>query len=86
MFDCSGLTCSELAEKLANARASYEQLVLGGAVRVVVDQNGERVEFTAASAPRLSLYIQTLLSQMRLMQCPCVGPASQPQRAFKFIF
>lgn len=86
MFDCSGLTCDELAAKLANALAGYEQLVMGGAVRVVVDQNGERVEFTAASAPRMLQYIQTIQSQMRLMSCPCVSPVSQPARAFKFIF
>lgn len=86
MFDCSGYTCAELAEKLANARASYEQLIMGGAVRVVVDQNGERVEFTAATAPRLSLYIQTILSEMRRMGCACAVPGPQQQRALKFIF
>lgn len=85
MFDCSGLTCEELAELLANARKAYNDLVMGGQVRVVVDQNGERVEFTAANSARLSLYIQTILSAMRTQGCAC-APAAQQTRALKFIF
>lgn len=86
MFDCSGYTCEELAELLATARKAYNDLVLGGAIRVVVDQNGERVEFTAANQARLNMYIQSLLSEMRTLGCACVSPASKPTRALKFIF
>lgn len=85
MFDCSGLTCEELAEMLKDAREAYARLVTGKAVRVVVDQNGERVEFTAASASRLNSYIQTILSAMRDQGCACAKNA-MPSRAFKFIF
>lgn len=85
MFDCSGLTCEELQDMLAEARKAYSQLVLGGAVRVVVDQNGERVEFTAANRQSLNQYIQTLLSYMRENGCICT-PAPQQQKAFRFIF
>lgn len=85
MFDCSGLTCEELQDMLAEARKAYSDLVTGRAVRVVVDQNGERVEFTAASAQRLNQYIQTLLSYMREMGCICT-PAPKQQKAFRFIF
>lgn len=48
------------AEKLAEAEAAYHKLMTGASARVVVDQNGERVEFTAASAPRLYYYILDL--------------------------
>lgn len=85
MFDCSGLTCEELQDMLSKARKAYETLIMGGAVRVVVDQNGERVEFTAANRQSLNQYIQTLLSYMRENGCLC-EPASQPQKAFRFIF
>lgn len=85
MFDCSGLTCEELQDMLAEARAAYSKLVLGGAIRVVVDQNGERVEFTAANRQSLNQYIQTLLSYMRENGCLCT-PAQKPQRAFRFIY
>lgn len=85
MFDCSGLTCEELQDMLAEARKAYSLLITGGAVRVVVDQNGERVEFTAANRLSLNQYIQTLLSYMRENGCMC-NPAPKPQQAFKYIF
>lgn len=86
MFDCSGLTCEELSEMVDSARQEYRRLVTGKAVRVVVDQNGERVEFTAANASRLLSYIQTLIAEMRKMGCPCVAQTAPTARAFKFIF
>jgi hypothetical protein len=48
------------AELLADARAAYHSLMTGTSARVVVDQNGERVEYTAANAARLMAYIQYL--------------------------
>lgn len=48
------------AEKLVEAEAAYHNLMVNGAVRVVVDQNGERVEYTAVNAPRLLAYIADL--------------------------
>lgn len=49
---------------LADARKAYHALVTGTSPRVVVDQSGERVEFTAANAGRLYSYIQMLESQL----------------------
>lgn len=46
--------------QLDEARAAYHQLMTGKLARVVVDQNGERVEFTATSASKLLAYIQQL--------------------------
>lgn len=45
---------------LQEARKAYHALMTGTSPRVVVDQNGERVEFVAASAPKLYNYIQQL--------------------------
>lgn len=56
-------TPSQLACLLADAEKAYHQLITGTMPRVVVDQNGERVEFTAANRQDLAAYIQTLRSQ-----------------------
>ena len=45
---------------LDDARAKYHALVTGTSARVVVDQNGERVEFTAAKRQDLYNYITEL--------------------------
>lgn len=47
-------------EKLAAAEEAYHDLVTGQSVRVFVDQNGERVEYTAANQRTLARYIQEL--------------------------
>ncbi len=47
-------------EMLQEARKAYHNLMMGLSPRVVVDQNGERVEFTAANGPKLYAYIQQL--------------------------
>lgn len=46
--------------RLQAAKDAYDKLMTGNSPRVVVDQNGERVEFTAINAQRLFAYIQTL--------------------------
>lgn len=53
-----------VAEKLADAEAAYHELLLGRSARVFVDQNGERVEFTAANRPALAQYIADLKAQL----------------------
>lgn len=49
-----------LQTRLTAAEAAYHELMTGDAVRTTVDQNGERVEFTRATANRLQLYINAL--------------------------
>jgi hypothetical protein len=51
---------SDTATKLSEARAALHLLVIGKSARVVVDQNGERVEFTAANRAALESYIASL--------------------------
>lgn len=53
-----------LTEKLADAEYQYHALMTGNKPRVVVDQNGERVEFTSANASRLMQYIESLRKQL----------------------
>lgn len=54
-----------LEVRLAGAEAAYHELMTGEAVRTTVDQNGERVEFTRASASRLQAYITALREALK---------------------
>jgi hypothetical protein len=60
---------------LNEAEAAYHRLNLGLSARVVVDQNGERVEYTAANAPRLAQYILSLKAQLGLLTAAYRAPA-----------
>lgn len=53
-----------LSEKLADAETAYHNLVTGKSARVIVDQNGERVEYTQANSSRLASYIEDLKRQL----------------------
>lgn len=49
--------------RLNEARKAYHDLMMGQSARVFVDQNGERIEYTAANAARLASYISVLERQ-----------------------
>ena len=51
-------------QRLSEARAAYHALMTGTSAREVVDQNGERVTFTAANKDALYNYIRTLEAQL----------------------
>ena len=53
-----------MQEQLDDAKAQYHLLVTGQQARVFVDQNGERVEYTAANRQALAAYIQRLERQV----------------------
>lgn len=53
---------TELKQRLAAAEKAYHDLMTGGSVRVFVDQNAERVEYTAANKQNLWSYIIGLRS------------------------
>lgn len=57
-------TNTELTVALAEAKEAYHALMTGVKPRVVVDSNGERVEFVAANSQKLYLYIQDLERQI----------------------
>lgn len=46
--------------RLLEAELAYHRLMLGESAREFVDQNGERVTFTAARASTLAAYIREL--------------------------
>jgi hypothetical protein len=60
------------AELLVQAETAYHQLMIGTSPRVVVDQNGERIEYTSANRAGLYSYIQELRA---LIAAPSVNPA-----------
>lgn len=66
-------------QALEEARKAYHDLNTGKMARVVVDQNGERVEFTVANRTSLYNYIMKLESELGLSNGsgrPLNGPAT----------
>lgn len=64
-----------LEQQISDARKAYHLLNTGKLARVFVDQNGERVEFTATNRTALYNYILQLESQLPGRVVPCNGPA-----------
>lgn len=50
-------------ERLSEAEGAYHSLMTGQLPSVVVDQNGERVEYNRANASRLAMYIAQLKAE-----------------------
>lgn len=74
MANCN---CDEIKKWLDEARSAYHDLATGQAVRVVVDQNGERVEYQPAQRNLLAQYIQ----QLQDMYDDCMGNSGANGRA-----
>lgn len=74
--------CQPIREALISAEAAYHELLLGKSIRVLVDQNGERVEFTSANAGRLSAYIADLKRQLAICEGKRNSGANGPMRVF----
>lgn len=53
-----------LQERLKDAKEALHDLMTGRSVRVVVDQNGERVEYTAGNRRDLQNYISSLEAEI----------------------
>lgn len=76
----------DLKNKLKEAEAAYHSLMMGGSVRVFVDQNAERIEYTAANKQNLWNYIISLRSMICAIApgdpvCLCgIGVAKGPAR------
>lgn len=49
-----------LEARLSEAETALHTALIGGHARVVVDSNGERVEFTATNTAKLRAYIEEL--------------------------
>lgn len=57
----------QLQTWLAEAQSAYHTVMIGGGVTVVVDQNGERVEYSRANAASLAKYIASLRAQINTL-------------------
>jgi hypothetical protein len=60
-----------ITTRLNQAETAYHELMTGRQPRVLVDQNGERVEYNPSNAFRLAAYIADLKRQLGLIS---VGP------------
>lgn len=67
---------------LADARAAYKKLLTGQSARVFVDQNGERVEFTAINLQALQNWINALDAVCG----PNAATSALPQRPIGYTF
>lgn len=65
-------------EKLTDAEAAYHSLLTGTQPKVVVDQNGERVEYTTANSTKLYMYIQQLKREIT----PVTAAANRPLNVY----
>ena len=66
------VTTLSTQDRLDQAEDALHQMLIGGATRVFVDQNGERVEYSVPSIPRLRAYILEL--QVKLGTAELPGP------------
>jgi hypothetical protein len=60
--------------RLVEAEKAYHELQIGGGVKTLVDQNGERIEFNTGSILRLSGYIAMIRNLLG------IGAALGPMR------
>lgn len=74
------------AQKLVQAEDAYHRLMIGGQPSVVVDRNGERVEFTRATAAQLLTYIELLRMQVAGTASSSHGTASSSRGPLGVIF
>ena len=56
-----------LEQRLSEAEKAYHDLAMGKAARVIVDQSGERIEFSPTTMTRLQVYITDLKRQLGLL-------------------
>ncbi len=77
-----GQTVETLRARLTEAEGAYHRLMSGKALRVVVDQNGERAEFTSVSAAQLYAYIMRLKAEIAAL----TGGPAPVVRPLRFVF
>lgn len=74
--------CLLLDSKIKDLVTQYEDMISGRKARVLVDQNGERIEYNAGNVTRLATYIAQMKSEYA-ENCGGAGQAmSRPIRPF----
>ncbi len=66
-------TAPDPCQLLREADAAWHQMALGGAIRRVVDENGESVEYSMANRAGLLAYIRQLQAQCADYQALSLG-------------
>jgi hypothetical protein len=70
-----GMATLSLASRLVQAEDAYHAIMTGRQALVVVDQNGERVEYNRANAFQLAAYIRALKTEIaNPTATPITGP------------
>lgn len=74
--------CAAMRARIDGLIENYEDLLAGRKARVLVDQNGERIEFNGGDSRRLWNYIQSL--EVKFSECCGLGgrKISRPIRPF----
>lgn len=75
---------SPACQALKDADAAWAALNTGASVRSVVDQNGERVDYSSANRAGLLTYIQTLQAQCGDYKALALGGCTA--RPMRFLF
>jgi hypothetical protein len=66
------MTVAQVNVKIANAQTAYDDLMTGNKANVIIDQNGEQVRYTPATATSLYTYLQQLQAALfNLTAAPC---------------
>ena len=74
------MNCNDLAERLRDAKDAYYRILTGQNVIIVIDQNGERVEYQKANITALAEYIRKL--ELEYASCSGRAQAHQPLRIY----
>lgn len=82
-MDMSPECRAKLLAQLKEAEAAYHQLMIGGGVREIRDQNGESVSFSQSNRQALYAYILQLRNQLGMDGC---GTPVAPTRPLTFIY
>lgn len=80
----STTTTLDPCELLKQADKAWFELRMGGTIRSVVDQNGERIEYTSASSSSLLNLIAVLQSQCSCYQSIALGGSGRGPLGFVF--
>lgn len=81
----SGMSVVQLQAMLASARAALSQLMMGQSPMIVVDSNGERVQFVPTDARTLTGFVQSIQGAIYAAQ-NASGGGTAIRGPYRFLF
>lgn len=75
-----------VCERLRQADEAYNELLRGGQVKSITDENGENIQYTGARTADLLAYIRVLQSQCVTYKAMALGGDTGPRAPFRFVF